>query len=96
MPFVGARIKLDGVVQGVGFRYWCLKTARQYNVTGYVANLPDGSVEVIVEGEKGIVNDFIDVLRVGPTYSHIADMNIDWYTESRGFNAFTIEYKGAL
>ncbi|UCD17562.1 MAG: acylphosphatase [Candidatus Zixiibacteriota bacterium] len=95
MAFTGAVVKVDGVVQGVGFRFWCLRVAREYEVTGYVANLPDGSVEVVAEGDRGIVNDFLDVLKVGPTYAHISGIKVEWYQEPRGFKEFTIEYKGA-
>ncbi len=40
----------SGRVQGVGFRYTARSIARQFAVTGYVKNLPDGGVEIVVEG----------------------------------------------
>ena len=40
----------SGRVQGVGFRYTARSIARQFAVTGYVKNLPDGRVELVVEG----------------------------------------------
>jgi acylphosphatase len=42
----------DGRVQGVGFRYTTHNMAQQYNVIGYVRNLPDGRVELVVEGDQ--------------------------------------------
>ncbi len=39
-----------GNVQGVGFRYTARQTAQQYNVTGFVRNLPDGAVEMFIQG----------------------------------------------
>jgi acylphosphatase len=42
----------SGHVQGVGFRYTVHHVAMQYNVRGYVRNLPDGRVELVMEGEE--------------------------------------------
>jgi acylphosphatase len=46
--------RFTGRVQGVGFRYATSRIARHYDVVGYVRNMPDGSVEVIVEGNRGL------------------------------------------
>ena len=43
-------VHFSGRVQGVGFRYTCHNIALQYDVGGYVRNLPDGRVELVVEG----------------------------------------------
>ena len=47
------RCVFDGYVQGVGFRYTVQNLALQYNVKGYVRNLPDGRVELVMEGPEG-------------------------------------------
>ena len=49
----------SGRVQGVGFRYTTQNLAIRYNVGGYVRNLPDGRVELVVEGPDEEVDDFI-------------------------------------
>ena len=92
MAFIGAVIKVKGVVQGVGFRYWCHRKATNYGLGGYAANLHDGSVEIGCEGDRGIVEAFIEDLRVGPTYAHITDISIKWYEEPKGYNDFTITF----
>jgi acylphosphatase len=48
-----------GRVQGVGFRYSALQVAREFEVSGYVSNLPDGRVIVEAEGAKDEVDAFI-------------------------------------
>lgn len=54
-----AVVHFSGRVQGVGFRYQTLQTAREFVVAGYVQNLPDGRVRLEVEGEEGEVGDFV-------------------------------------
>jgi acylphosphatase len=52
----------SGRVQGVGFRYTAQNLALQYNVNGYVRNMPDGQVEIVMEGPDCEMNDFLDSL----------------------------------
>jgi len=54
------RVYYSGTVQGVGFRYTARNVARGHRVTGFVKNLRDGRVEVVVEGEAGEVQGFLD------------------------------------
>lgn len=53
------QVIFHGHVQGVGFRYRTNAIARQYPVTGYVKNLADGTVELVVAGPQAIVNRFL-------------------------------------
>ena len=48
-----------GRVQGVGFRYLTLQVAKEFEVSGFVRNLPDGRVQIEAEGAAGEVRDFI-------------------------------------
>ena len=50
MEQTARHIIFRGNVQGVGFRYTAREAARQYNVTGFVRNLPDGTVEMFIQG----------------------------------------------
>jgi acylphosphatase len=61
MP-VCKRVIFSGDVQGVGFRYTTHRIARGYDVAGYVHNLPDGTVEVVAEGEPGEIGRFLDAV----------------------------------
>jgi len=93
MAFIGANIIVRGVVQGIGFRFWCVRKAKEFGVFGYTANLPDGSVEIEVEGDRSIVEEFLKVVKVGPTYAHITDVKIDWYEKPHGYTEFDIKFK---
>ena len=53
----------SGRVQGVGFRFRSQLLAQNYLVTGWVANLANGQVEMAVEGDSGEINNFINELR---------------------------------
>ncbi len=52
-----------GHVQGVGFRYTCQNIALQYNVVGYVKNLRDGRVELVVEGPDSEMNSLVGAIQ---------------------------------
>lgn len=56
------RVHYRGTVQGVGFRMSAHRLARQHAVTGYVKNIPDGRVELIVAGEAEEVERYLDAL----------------------------------
>jgi acylphosphatase len=52
-------VYFTGRVQGVGFRYATLQVAKEFEVAGFVCNLPDGRVHLEAEGRKNEVGDFI-------------------------------------
>lgn len=60
------RYLVAGVVQGVGFRWFAVRRARQLGLTGYVRNLPDGRVEVVASGPQERQVEFHALLRRGP------------------------------
>jgi acylphosphatase len=77
MAMIAKRIIYSGRVQGVGFRYTTRHIAQGYAVAGYVRNLPDGSVEVVVEGAPDQVEAFIAAVeaRMGDYVQHTAAHN---------------------
>ena len=52
----------SGNVQGVGFRFTTVRIAANYDINGYVKNMYDGRVEVVVEGEESEVDEFLQDL----------------------------------
>ncbi len=63
---IARRAIVSGRVQGVGFRFFAQRLARETGVRGWVRNLPDGTVETVAEGEEEQVNRYLDRLRIGP------------------------------
>jgi len=80
---ITAVIIVKGMVQGVGFRYFCRKKAIELGISGYAKNLYNGDVEIEAEGERNIIMDYVKELKIGPVY---AKVNAVIVTES--------EYKG--
>lgn len=56
-------VVFSGRVQGVGFRYTSRNVALQYDVRGYVRNLPDGRVELVLEGAEAEMDCVIEEIR---------------------------------
>lgn len=71
---IGRRFIVKGRVQGVGFRYYAIRAAREAGVTGTVRNLPDGNVEAIAEGTRDAIERFRASLQKGPSYAHVSDL----------------------
>lgn len=59
--------RIEGRVQGVGFRWWTRRLAEELGVDGSVRNLPDGSVEVLARGPSEVIRTFESRLHRGPS-----------------------------
>jgi len=59
MTRVRKHVYYQGTVQGVGFRFTTVRLADRYAVTGFVRNLPDGRVDLVVEGENKEIEAFL-------------------------------------
>ena len=70
-------IKITGRVQGVGFRYSTLSEARRMGLTGFVRNMPDGSVYIEAEGPVETLNSFVAWCRKGPGISFVDSLTAD-------------------
>jgi len=83
---------VSGVVQGVGFRYFTLRIARELGLKGFVRNLPDGRVEVVAEGDKEALARLIDKLHVGPWLARVESVDVRWEEYKGEFDSFDIEF----
>jgi acylphosphatase len=90
MNSVGADIRVRGHVQGVGYRYFCYTKAVTLQLTGWVCNMPDGSVAVHVEGDRGNIEILLADLSVGPYASSVGDVEIAWTKFSGTYHSFSI------
>jgi acylphosphatase len=62
MPMNRRHVLFKGRVQGVGFRYTVQNIAMRHNITGYVRNLPEGVVELIIEGPDDEMDQFLEAI----------------------------------
>ncbi len=83
-----AHLFVSGLVQGVGYRYYAMRKANAYGVSGFAKNLMDGRVEVVAEGSRSMVEQFISDLKVGPMSAHVSDIRIEWDQPTYEFNGF--------
>jgi acylphosphatase len=70
------RVLIEGRVQGVGFRYWTERVARELGLTGWVRNRRDGSVEALFSGSADAVAEMLDRAREGPASAVVASVRI--------------------
>ncbi len=87
-----AEIVVNGLVQGVGFRYFVMREAKKLNLNGYVKNLYTGEVLTVVEGEKAIVEDMINLLRIGPIHASVKSCKVDWQESKNEFTDFEVKF----
>jgi acylphosphatase len=73
-----AHILITGKVQGVGYRQYLKSHAKKLTLFGWVQNLPDGSVEALVQGEKENIDDLIAMCKIGPFMSDVVAVNVSW------------------
>ena len=84
-------IYFSGRVQGVGFRYTSREVAKRYEVSGWVKNLPNGSVEMIVEGATDQLKKYVADLSES-TYGNVADMQVAKSKPTGEFSAMEIRH----
>jgi acylphosphatase len=85
------RVRVQGRVQGVGFRQHAASRARSLGIGGWVANLADGSVEAAFEGPRDRVESLVEWCGRGPSGAHVT--RVDQAAEAPvGEPGFRIEF----
>ena len=84
--------RIEGIVQGVGFRYHAKNQADQYSLTGWVRNTADGAVEVWAEGEETALEQFRQWLHTGPSWAQVFRVHL-WPEHACGtYKNFVIKH----
>ncbi len=84
------RAVITGKVQGVGFRDYVEKAATELGLFGYVANLENGTVEVLAQGEPGLLREFVEYLHEGSSLSKVEEVLVEWGTAKTLYEDFSI------
>lgn len=85
-------ITFAGTVQGVGFRYFVRRKAKEIGINGWVRNNPDGTVEVMAEGEEDKLREFLNSIENGPPLAEVTHMAFEFIDKKGGFKDFEIQY----
>ena len=89
---VRAEIVVNGLVQGVGFRYFVMREAQKLELKGYVKNLYTGEVLTVIEGEKASAEEMVQKLKVGPNHSSVKSCKVDWQEPKNEFTDFEVKF----
>lgn len=81
---------VEGVVQGVGFRYFVTNYAEELQITGWVRNLWDGRVEVMAEGPKTTLEILLKHLQEGPRGANVSKVDVQWQAATNEFKDFRV------
>ncbi|OEU74273.1 MAG: acylphosphatase [Desulfuromonadales bacterium C00003107] len=92
MNRIRVKLAVRGQVQGVGFRYFTLRTAQELQLTGWVRNCEDGSVEAVLEGPEEFVSDALVDLRQGPESGHVEALHSENQPYRGEFNGFEVRF----
>ena len=90
------KIIVTGVVQGVGYRYFCYKKAIELNINGFAKNLYNGNVEIDAEGNDGMIGDFLKEINIGPSYSSVKGLTITELKYEGKYTNFSIYWLNYL
>lgn len=81
---------VEGIVQGVGFRYFVRDAAVARGLTGWVRNRTDGSVEVVAEGPRSSLETFESEVRRGPRASRVDRVEPTWSSATGEYSGFRL------
>ncbi len=73
-----ALLRIHGKVQGVFYRAGAKEKALSLNVKGHARNMPDGSVEVLLQGSRSAIEQFIEWAKEGPPSARVEEIHIEW------------------
>ncbi len=85
------RARIQGRVQGVGYRHFIAVEAARLGLHGEVRNLADGDVELIAEGDRGSLERLLDRARAGPPRAVVAAVATDWDEGPPRYRHFRID-----
>ena len=87
---IHASITVQGLVQGVGYRWFANRHAVALGLNGFVKNNYDGTVFLEVEGDRSLIEELIVQLKTGPRSAQVRDLSVEWSDPKNLFLGFSI------
>lgn len=85
-------IRVEGRVQGVGFRHYTVQQARRLGVDGWVRNESDGTVRIVAEAPRQALEEFVERVERGPSTARVLRANRAWSEAAGDFSGFSVRY----
>lgn len=85
-------ILVEGQVQGVGYRAFAQRRARDRGLTGYALNLHDGRVKIRVEGNRQTIDDYVRDLETGPPLAHLERVTVTPLPYTGQYRDFSVRF----
>ncbi len=81
---------VKGKVQRVGYRDFVEKKAQEFELTGWIKNKEDGSVEIVLQGFPEVLKHCIELLNQGSPLAQVEGLSVDWRTPEKQFTEFRV------
>jgi len=81
-----------GDVQGVGFRYFVQRKAQQLGLRGWVRNNDDGTVELVAEGERAVLEQLKHAVEEGPRMARVERVDTHWSEATGTLGGFELSW----
>lgn len=83
---------VSGKVQAVAYRAFVQDAATELCITGYIRNLPDGTVEVVAQAESSTLKEFVEYLHEGSLLSQVEGVAVEWRSVQAAYDDFSIRF----
>jgi len=84
------RLVIKGKVQGVFYRAWAQRSAVLLGINGFCRNLLNGTVEIVGQGRRGALEEFIQRCYDGPNGAKVESIEVFWRGETETFPSFQV------
>ncbi len=86
------RCVVSGKVQAVAYRAFVEAAAAELGIVGYARNLPDGTVEVLAQGDPSILKEFVEYLHEGSLLAEVEGVAVEWASVKKPLDDFSIRH----
>ncbi|MCG8344518.1 MAG: acylphosphatase [Chlorobiales bacterium] len=83
-------VTVSGLVQGVGFRMFVVRSASRLGLKGWVKNMPDGTVRIDAQGPAGLIDEHLSDVRIGPPASKVSSLDVVEKQPDHSRKGFTV------